>query len=232
MAVLLIASAVNVYASVFRGKEDDMRYEDFIMREADRRSTRVVFDGVGRALSREPAYRYWFLPALQNVLESAGRIEPYRPAQLPDVVIADYRVYGYLRSHPDLARVLTTHYLPVWRNLWVPAYTSRAGGEWVAVVDGTYRVIRSEALFNHPWFRRPLEVGVLDTNVPVLDVGTIDGLKSVPTVTLRRGQRFRVDAASNEAVLVVPVNELQFFQQPPHGVTLDAVAPARTHIPR
>jgi hypothetical protein len=229
MAVLLLASGVNIYASVFRGKEDDMRYEDFIMREADRRSTRTVFDGVGRALRREPSYRYWFIPALQNVLESAGRIEPYRASPLPDVVIADYRVYGYLRTHPALAKTFTSHYLPLWRNLWVPAFTSIGSGEWVAPVDGVYRVIRSEELAKHPWFRHPLEVGVFDTNVSRLKPA---GLPAEAGVPLKRGQRFRVEAPPNVAVFVLPVNEALWFQQPPHGVTLDAVAPAVTHIPR
>src|SRR5207244_1500516 len=83
MAILLIASGVNIYASVFRGKENDMRYEDFVMREADARTNGArVFDGVGRALRREPAYRYWFLPALVPALESAGRITPYTAQQM------------------------------------------------------------------------------------------------------------------------------------------------------
>jgi hypothetical protein len=228
MAVLLLASAVNIYASVFRGKEDDMRYEDFIMRQVDARTTNTVFDGVGRALRRRPAYRYWFLPALQNVLEAAGRFEPYRPRELPDAIIADYRVYGYLRTHPQLARTFTSHYLPLWRNLWIPAFTSRGTGEWIAPVDGTYVVIKSQALASHAWFRHPLEIGVFDTNVPPLDLRGAD--RSV-TLTVSRGQRLHVDAPANIAVFIVPADEPVWFRQPPHGVTLDGVAPAVTHIP-
>ena len=228
MAVLLLASAVNVYASVFRGKEDDMRYEDFVMRQVDARTTNTVFDGVGRALRRRPAYRYWFLPALQNVLEASGRFEPYRPRELPDAIIADYRVYGYLRTHPQLARTFTSHYLPLWRNLWIPAFTSRGSADWIAPVDGTYVVIKSEALASHAWFRHPLEIGVFDTNVPPLDLRGAD--RSV-TLTVSRGQRLHVDAPANIAVFIVPANEPIWFRQPPHGVTLDGVAPAVTHIP-
>ena len=225
MAILVLASAVNVYASVFRGKEDDMRYEDFIMREADTRTTDVVFDGVGRALRRTPAYHYWFLPALQNVLEAAGRIEPYRPNVPPEVVIADYRVYTYLRAHPHLARVFTSHYMPLWRNLWIPALSSRGTGDWIAPVSGRFRVISSAALANHPWFRQPLEVGVFDSNVAPL---TLD---AGPIMEIRRGQHVHIDAPPNFGVMIVPVNEPVWFRQPPHGVTLDAVAPAVTHVP-
>jgi hypothetical protein len=230
LAIVIAASMVNIYASVFRGKEDDMRYEDFIMREADARSSGAVFDGVGRALRRPPAYRYWFLPALQNILESAGRIEPYRPARLPDLVIADFRVFGYLGAHPDLARLLTSHYLPLWRNLWIPAFTSRGSGEWTAPVAGRYDVYMSESLARHVWFRRPLEVGVFDTNVQPLDFRK-DGLKPVSTLVLTPGQRFRVDAPPGFGVFVVPSSESVFFRQPPHGVTLDGVAAAVTHVP-
>ncbi len=225
-AIVAIASAVNVYASVFRGKEDDMRYEDFVMKEADARTTGKVFDGVGRALRREPAYRYWFLPALQPILESTGRIEPYRATELPEAVIADYRVYGYLKAHPQLAATFTSHYLPLWRNLWIPAFSSRGTGDWIAPVSGRYRIVRSEALANHPWFRHPLEIGVFDTNVAPLD---LHGGGEIITVT--RNQHIHVDAAPNIGVMIVPMNEPVFFRQPAHGVTLDAVAPAITHVP-
>jgi hypothetical protein len=229
IAILIVASVVNVYAAVFRGKEDDMRYEDFVMRQADARSSTMVFDGVGRALRREPAYRYWFLPALQTLLERAGRIEPYRPAQLPEVVIADYRVFGYLRDHPALARLFTSHYLPLWRNLWVPAFTSRGSSEWVAPVSGTYHVYMSEALAGHAWFRHPLEVGVFDSNVRPLEFG--GELKPSSVITVKRGEPIHVDAPPSFGVFVIPASERVFFQQPPHGVTLDAVAPAVTHVP-
>jgi hypothetical protein len=230
MAIFAVASVVNIYAAVFRGKEDDMRYEDLIMREADARSSATVFDGVGRALRRKPAYRYWFLPALQTLLERAGRIEPYRPAELPEVVIADYRVFGYLRDHPRLARVLTSHYLPLWRNLWVPSFTSRGSGDWIAPVSGTYHVYMSEALANHAWFRHPLEVGVFDTNVRPLEFG--GDLKPSSVITVKRGERIHVDAPPNFGVFVIPASDHVFFRQPARGVTLDAVAPAVTHVPR
>lgn len=226
-AILVIASAVNVYASVFRGKEDDMRYEDFVMREVDARTQGPVFDGVGRALRRPPAYRFWFLPALQNVLEAAGRIPPYQPSQLPDAVIADYRVYGYLRSHPQLAKTFTSNYMPLWRNLWIPAFSARGSADWIAPASGTYRIVMSESLARHPWFRHPLEIGVFDTNVPPLDLRTYP---SRP-ITVQRNQHVHIDAVPNVAMMIVPASEPVFFRQPPHGVTLDAVAPAVTHVP-
>jgi hypothetical protein len=207
-----------------------MAYEDFVMRQVDARTSPhdKVFDGVGRALRREPAYRYWFLPALVPVLEKAGRIKPYTFDDPPAAIIADYRVYTYLQSHPALASLATSHYLPVWRNLWIPAMTAIGTGEWRCPADGVYRVYKSAALARHPWFRQPLEAGTLASNLPPLDLRTLPS----ETVTLRRNQRVHVDAGDGVAIFIVPANETVFFRQPPAGVTLDAVEPARTHVPR
>src|SRR5436309_3500741 len=63
IALVIIAAAINIAAAVFRGKESDTVYEDFVMREIDRRTPPAskVFDSVGWALLRDPAYRYWFM---------------------------------------------------------------------------------------------------------------------------------------------------------------------------
>lgn len=243
-AILIVASAVNVFACLLRGKEDDMRYEDFVMQQVDARASGAVFDGVGRALRRPSAYRYWFLPNLQIVLETTGRIAPYTGADMqrdpPAAIIADIRVYTYLRSHPHLAAVATSHYLPLWRNLWIPAMSSRGSGEWTAPATGRYRVVASRDLANHPWFERPLEVGALQTNVAPLDLRTIanepavvsvDGVPVPETFTAKRLQRIAVRADPEAGVMIVPASEAVFFRQPPRGISLDGIAPAVTHVP-
>jgi hypothetical protein len=246
VAIVLIASVVNVYASVFRGKEADMAFEDFVMREADRRTPPdvPVFDGVGRALNRRPAHRRWFLPALVPILEKTGRAQPYSAQQLhddpPAVVISDFRVYSYLRLNRELAREVTRHYMPAYRNLWVPAMSGIGTNEWVAPVSGRFRVFASESLARHPWFREPLEIGTFENNLPPftgvrpdrvdLVRVTVDGAVVAPIFDVRRKQRVRVEAPSGVGVFILPDEIL--FRQLPAGVTLDAVNPAITHVPR
>src|SRR3954469_7096880 len=79
VALAIIAAAVNIAAAVFRGKESDTVYEDFIRRETDPPppAGSKVFDSVGWALRRDPAYRYWFLRANVFVMEEHRLFETY-----------------------------------------------------------------------------------------------------------------------------------------------------------
>src|SRR5205823_12088016 len=74
-AALVVAAAVNVAVAVFRGKEGDTAYQDFIMRQADRRTPpgAAVFDSAGWVLRRRSAYQYWFLRDIVRLLERAGK---------------------------------------------------------------------------------------------------------------------------------------------------------------
>jgi len=249
-SLLIVASAVNLFASLFRGKEMDMAYEDFVMREVDRRTPAdgKVFDGVGRALQRKPAYQYWFLPTLVEVLERERVFEPYDPREMladpPAALICDFRLYTWLKHHPQLASIAASNYLPVWRNLWIPAMSGRVGGagslEWIAPANGAYRVYASDALANHEWFRHPLEAGTFESNLPPLDLRTIssvpvgcfvDGISVGTMFNAERTQKIRIQAVEGTAVMIVPATETTFFRQPPRGVTLDGVVPAVTHVP-
>ena len=247
IAVLLIASAVNVYASVFRGKEGDMQFTNLVMKEVDRHTPpdSKVFDGVGRALRRQPAHAQWFLPALVPLLEATGRVQPYTAQQLladpPAAVISDFRVFTYLRTHRELAREVTRHYMPTWRNLWLPAMSGVGSNEWIAPVTGRFRVFASPALARHPWFREPLQLGTFESNVPPFRVGamestpvavTIDGVPAGTDFTIRRKQRLRITADRGVGIFVLPANQPVFFAQLPPGVSLDGSAPAVTHVPR
>ena len=70
VTLLVIAWGVNAFAAIFRGKEDDLAYQDRIMREVHARTLpgEKVWSGVPWALRREPSYRFWFLPELARQL--------------------------------------------------------------------------------------------------------------------------------------------------------------------
>ena len=247
-AGLVIASCVNIFASVFRGKEADLAYQDLIMREADRliSADGKVFDGVGWAVRRRPAYRYWFLPKLVQSLEAKGLFESYDPRRdPPSAIITDHNAYVWLGLHPQTAEFATTNYLPVWRNLWLPGMSARlsAGGsaEWIVPATGVYRAYASEALAMHPWFRNPLAYGTFESRNTRIDLVrfrrrdlqfTADGVPMpAGAMRLKRGQHLRATSPHAAGIMIVPAGIRSLFQQPPPGVTIDAAAPPVTHVP-
>ncbi len=121
-AALVVTTAMNVAVAIFRGKEADLQYQDLIMREADRRSPPEgrVFDGVGWALHRKPAYEYWFLRDIVFQLESRRVFATYVPSPPPDAIVADYDARRWLVAHPALLRFVRENYAPVGRDLWLP----------------------------------------------------------------------------------------------------------------
>ena len=227
-AALAVLVAFSVAVSVFRGKEDDFRYQDLIMRDVDRLTpvNGTVFDGAGWALNRKPAYRYWFLREIVHVLEENGRFEPYRvdTANPPAAVISDYGARVWLYSHPDLRRYFMSHYLPYWRDLWLPGMSAviNPGGRatWTVPAGGVYAIYASASLAQHPWFR----------GTPT----AFTRLGSGRVVTLMRGQPYMM--ASNDSqpigVFIVPVGLKEIFRQPADGVDIDAAPPPRWHVPQ
>ena len=197
-------------------------YEDFVMREVDRRTPAgsKVWDSVGWALHRDPAYRYWFLRANVFVMEEHGCFETYTIADLlrdpPAAVIADYDA-APLDGHAPAVRRTRRHALPpaLARNLAArderAPHARRTGRAWIVLADGTYDVYASPRLASHPWFRQPLDFErPLWRDVAPLspaDRGAhidwfVDGAPIPPatTLTLRRGQR--LDAISREPLPV------------------------------
>jgi hypothetical protein len=219
--VMAVAVAVSAFASVFRGKEDDLDYQDVIMREVHQNTPPGgrVFDGVGYAIRREPAYRYWFLAQLVRVLEARQIFEPYDiAADPPDAVIASVPTRLWLADHPRQAEFVARHFRPVWPELWLPAMNARLTParptmRWIVPADGTY-VVRGPV---------PLRLA-------------IDGNPQPPsgTLTLRKRQRLEAAAEIMEPtdILIVPASAPRAFRRPAPGVTLDAVTPPRTHVPR
>ena len=246
IAIVGAAWMVNGFASVFRGKELDRAYQDTIMREVHAR-TRAgdrVWSGVGWALRREPAYRYWFLPDLVRQLVRHGHTAPYRPAELPAAVVADQNALVWLDMDGALRKVIVRHYLPVWRNLWMPGLSVRLepgqSVEWRVPADGEYRLYASPALAEHPWFRRPLFVGsYFEADAKRLEVrlGAPRAHEELgwPAVRrLRKGERVAMTSRASVplGVMLVPGGDRVLFRQPPPNVTLDAAAPRVTHVPR
>jgi len=255
IALVVIAAAVNIAAAVFRGKESDTVYEDFVMREIDRRTPpgSKVFDSVGWPLHRDPAYRYWFLRANVFVMEEHKRFETYTIADVlrdpPAGVIADYDVRKWLAAHRPFGELIVTNYLPLWREIWLPGMSARVtplapAARWIVLEDGTYDVYASTNLASHPWYRQPLDFerplwrGVGPPTAS--DRGAhidwfVDGvpIPATTTLTLRRDQR--LDAISREqlpiGIMLINARNDVAFCQPPRGTTLEASDPPRWHVP-
>jgi hypothetical protein len=255
LTLVILAAVVNIAAAVFRGKESDTVYQDFVMREVDHRTPAgsKVWDSVGWALHRDPAYRYWFLRANVFVMEAHGRFETYNAADLlrdpPAAIIADYDTRRWMATHRQLGELVVTHYLPLWRDLWLPGMSARLtmaapAAQWIALADGTYDVYASTRLASHPWYRQPLDferpvwrdaapVSPLDRDARIDWCVDDAPVPRTASLTLRRGQH--VGAISREALpigimLIGSRNELAFCQPLP-GTTLEASASPRWHLP-
>jgi len=256
-AILIFTTAANVAVAVFRGKEIDTTYQDFIMREADRLTppTSTVFDSTGWALHRQPAYDMWLLRLIASSLVDHGAYPPYTPAQMaakpPAAVVADYSVRYWLGTHPVLADFVVMHYLPYWRDLWLPGLSARLtpqhpSATWIVLRDGTYRVFASQRLAAHPWFRQPLYFytpswrdprQVVVTPADLLTASHVALTWSAPVdgerLTLRKGERLTVTSHDANAIgiFVTTSDPSQLFLQPPPGITLEASADPRWHVP-
>ena len=247
-----VAALLSVIIVVFRGKELDLRYQDQVMRgvHAATRPGDKVFDGVGWAIRREPAYRFWFLPVLARELVAHGHAAPYTLSQWlsdpPAAVVTDRNAVVWLAANPDLARYVSHHYLPLYRNLLLPGMSARVAprgsATWIVPADGAYRLMASPQLARHPWFRFPLaqRPGV-DWRFDVQSTGAnlvqwnVDGEKLVnaSALRLRRGSRVTVRSLSDTplGVMLVRGPDSRWGKQPPPNVTLDAEGPREWHWP-
>jgi hypothetical protein len=225
----------------------ELQYQDDIMTMADRvtQPDERVFDGAGFALRREPAYRYWFLTTGVRMMAQRGLLEPYDIASDPPAaVIADYRLRVYLEAFPQTSRYATTHYVPLYRNLWVPGMTALVGPQpmrvaWIAPRAGRYDVHASTALATHPWFTNPLAYAATAgplapryaiplRRLPPLSSDAlqwrVDGIaqpRGTRTLTLRKGSRVELLATPATAAGVLLV---------PHGTDTLALAPADSFV--
>jgi hypothetical protein len=260
-AAVAVAAIVSGGAALLRGKELDLQYQDFIMREVQRRTPpdAAVWDGAGWALLRRPAYRYWFLPELPRVLEQHGRIAPFDAPQFvdagPAAVITDVNAALWIHDHPRLRDYLTAHFIPVYRNLWMPGLSGvvtpqHPRAAWLVPADGSYRVIASRKLAAHPWFRLSrLDVGTYDRDgakrlelpLAAIDDSHPEAVRFIADgrpvaleggrVTLKRRQYLIAESSAPAALLLLPGDDMVLFRQPADGVTLEGAAPPVTHVP-
>ena len=121
-AALIVSAAMNVAVALFRGKEADMAYQDLVMKTVDAATPPDgrVFDSVGWALHRKPAYEYWFLRAITFELESHGVFQTYVPSPPPAAIVADHDTRRWMVAHPQLFAWVRQNYVPVSRDLWLP----------------------------------------------------------------------------------------------------------------
>lgn len=238
-ALLIVAWSVNAFASVFRGKERDLAYQDLVMRQVHARTKpgENVWSGVPWALERQPAYRFWFLPELARQLVLQDLAPRYSlHADPPAAVVFDHYALVWVATvQRELAPYLVRHYMPAWRNLWIPAMNAlvRPGQrvEWVVPRDGTYRMFASPKLARHRWFRDPF----LAYKGEEL---RLESMASPPLTfsagpRLRKGQRVSVTSHAAEplGVILLPSNDAVLFRQPPEGVSLEAETTRITHLP-
>jgi hypothetical protein len=250
IAIAGAAWCVNIFASLLRGKELDLAYQDTIIREVHARSSpdETVWSGGPWAIGREPAYRIWFLHEIARALLRLGKIEPYRMQEPPALILFEHNAYSWLtQAQPELAPYFVRHYTPVWRNLWVPGMNARVAGggtqEWVVPRDGIYWLYASEGLAGHPWFRQPLAISAFEQRMPLQvqlppaaahpalqwSMGNFSSC-----VSLQKGQRISVVNRGSTPLAVFLLSNVDdvIFRQPPPGVTLEASSPRVTHWPR
>ncbi|HJQ39894.1 MAG TPA: hypothetical protein VKB93_22355 [Thermoanaerobaculia bacterium] len=260
LSVLSVVFVVSAFAAIFRGKELDLAYQDFLMRQVHARTKpgEKVWAGMGWALRREPAYHYWFLPDMTRLLVTHGKSAPYRLEDIlrdpPALVVCDHYAMVWLaRVQRELAPFFVHHYIAVWRNLWVPAMNvrlqPRSGYEWIVPRDGTYVLYASPELAKHRWFRDPLFVGAFETAREMRTEFTLPPPGGHPqlrwwidrqpvllnrAVALRKGQRVGVAWLGAEPIGIVLLgsNDKILFRQPPPGATLEASTTRVTHVPR
>ncbi len=240
VALLLVAWCVNGFASIFRGKEDDLAYQDLVMREVHARTRpgEKVWSGVPWALNREPAYRFFFLPELARQLVLQNLAPRYSIASDPPaaIVFDHYALVWVGTVQRELAPYLVRHYMPAWRNVWIPAMNAvvRPGHrvEWIVPRDGVYRIVASPELAQHRWFRDPFGA----YKGPELPLRTIPHppLTFSAPPQLRKGQRLSVISHATEplGVILIPSNDTVLFRQPPAGASLEAETTRVTHAPR
>jgi hypothetical protein len=171
----------------------------------------------------------------------------------PAAVVFDHNLLLWLgRIQRELAPYLIRHYIPVWRELWIPGMNARLSPgrrfEWTVPRDAEYRVHVSAGLARHPWFRDPIRTAIYkrpdshrlivrlpepSANAPV--EWMIDGtlVEMRPTIRLRRGQRVTATSQANVpiAVILLSTDDRLLFRQPPPGVTLEAETTRITHVP-
>lgn len=254
-AFMVMALAVNGYTLARDNDHPTLVYQDRVLKQAAALAPpgSTVLDACGWLLEAKPAYRFWFLPSLVNVLQTKHLVTPYSEQDLerdpPRLVIANLRLEESLGLSQGLYDSVVSHYLPISANLWVPGLNralSDVAPTWTWTVhwDGDYQVLAGKELGKHPWFHDPFaftapipspsRAFVVD---PSEDMATrtpeirwsLDGTQVQPeagVIRLQRGQR--LEATYNGkgviGVMLVPRGTGELFLPPPKDLTLDYIS--------
>jgi 4-amino-4-deoxy-L-arabinose transferase-like glycosyltransferase len=231
-AVAGVAIAINLGLLITPSFGNALAYQDRVMTEVHERTkaSDAVWDGTGYALHRRPAYRQWFLPAGMRLMVQQGLIAPYDiERDPPAAIVFNYRIYNWLNSFPKTRQYALHHYVPLYRNLWLPGLSAalppgKSRLQWRAAADGVYDVWASPILARHPWIARPMEYGLIEgpdaammeiplERLPRLDAQAmqwvVDGVvqpRGATSLSLRKGARveLRTSLTQPAGVLVVP----------------------------
>ncbi|HUR81875.1 MAG TPA: hypothetical protein VM733_14005 [Thermoanaerobaculia bacterium] len=211
-------AAVGVVTTFATMTYEPLRYQDYVMREVDRRTRpdEKVFDGSAYALRREPAYRYWFLPIGIRQLAAAKSIGGYDiAAHPPAAIVYNLRMQRWFEIFPKTAAFAVHNYVPLTRDLWVPGLSAILPPgrtlTWTAQRDGAYTLYASEPLARHPWLTQPLQYaaiqGPLATRyaIPLRQLPNARVRWSVDgrSVQLRKGMRVTVASYDTQPVGVI-----------------------------
>lgn len=222
-----------------------LKYQDRVMKEVDRLVPPGdrVWDSVGYAIRREPAYRYWFLPAGIRLLSDRGMVEPYDFDQItadpPAAIVYSDRTRWWMSGRPRLAHYVTHHYIPLDQHLWIPGMSGVVGPKptrllWTVPRTGRYDLYVSELLVKHPWFARPAQYGLLqgpEFLIPLdrLPPAPLEAFQwrvnGVPVdarspITLSRGAQLEIRSVfrGRAGVLAVPHGVTALSRMPDTGV--------------
>lgn len=251
---LLFALLVNGNTLATANDHSTLAYQDQVLKRASKLAPAgsTVLDGCGWLIDSRPAYHFWFLPVLARILAMQHRVPHYTPMDLernpPTLVIANTRLENMTSESPGLSDILTTHYLPVAPNLWVPglsrAFTvARPRWTWKVLADGDYQLVCSPLLARHPWFDSPFAI---TTPIPSPSTDLIVDPTSFPnegaeqirwwldgkpvagpsdSLKLTKGQSLSAEFMGTGAIGVMLVRKGTgpFFTPPPPNLTLDYI---------
>jgi len=240
VALAIVINCTRLFTPEFGAR---LRYQDSLMRAVHARTLpgETVFDAVGYAIHRRPAYRYWFIPAGVRFVTEAGLGEAYAAREMaaapPAAIVFGRRTLRFMSTPAgDSSRYAMRHYIPVYRDLWLPGLNARIDPAmprfvWIVPRDGTYRLHASELLARHPWFSEPIVRALTGENaqrfvvplgkLPPADLRrariTVDGVPLTSrVVALRKGQRVELQSAWPRPVGVVfaPADVTELFVPP------------------
>jgi hypothetical protein len=207
-----------------------------------------VLDGVGFALRREPAYHFWFLPAIARFLALHRNGPQYTSANLldkpPGVIVGSGRLQAWLQEWPGLQDAVVHHYLPETPFLLRLAMSARlsgngAGAHWRVPCSGTFCIVSSQDLAKHLWFEKPLDFFLLrgprrtpltidPVAMPVPKGLTfkVDGIvRNIHdgVLALNQGQELEVivEGSQTLGIFILPANKGSYFLGVPASAVLD-----------